>query len=198
MTLDELYVEMKKCNACKLRAGCTQVVTGIGNTKDPILLILGEAPGAEEDESGEPFVGKAGDTLRHVLRMTQIINKTNTLITNTMHCRPPANKFPTDDSPSICIGKWLNKEIDISKPKRMLLLGNTPLKYVAGMKGITQARGQWINIKNIRTMATYHPSYVMRKDSMGDVATRQDFERDIFEMAKEVKELQNANHANLP
>jgi uracil-DNA glycosylase family 4 len=193
MTLDELYTELKSCNACKLRAGCIQVVTATGNTQNPILMIVGEAPGADEDDAGEPFVGKAGETLRHVLRMTKIISKKNTLITNTMHCRPPGNKFPSDDSPNVCVGKWLNKEIEILQPKRMLLLGNTPLKYVAGLKGITQLRGQWITVKNIRSMATYHPSYIMRKDSMGDVATRQDFERDIFEMAKEVQELQNVN-----
>lgn len=191
MSLEELYAEMKNCNACKLRSGCIQVVPSTGNTKDPILMIIGECPGADEDEAGEPFIGKAGETLRHVIRMTKIINKKNTLITNTMHCRPPANKFPTDESPLVCIGKWLNREIEISKPKRMLLLGSTPLKYVAGLKGITQMRGQWLNIKNIRTMATYHPSYVMRKDNMGDVATRRDFENDIFAIANEVKEIES-------
>lgn len=193
MTLDELYKEMISCTACKLRSVCTQVVTSIGNRKNPILLIVGEAPGAEEDEYGEPFVGKAGETLRHVLRMTKIINKNNTLITNTIHCRPPANKFPKDDSPLICVGKWLNKEIETAHPKRMLLLGNTPLKYVAALKGITSIRGQWLNVKGIRTMATYHPSYVMRKDNLGEIQTRGNFERDIFEVASEVKELENGH-----
>jgi len=183
--------EMKACNACKLRSNCTQVVLPIGNTTNPILIICGECPGTEEDEHGEPFIGKAGECLRHVLRMTKIINKKNTLITNIVKCRPPANKFPTDDSPVICVGKWLNKEIEIAKPKRILMLGNVPLKYLAGMKGITQLRGQWLDIKGVRTMATYHPSYICRMDNMGEKTKRQEFEKDIFSMANEVREIEN-------
>ena len=184
--LDDLYGEMKGCSLCKLRAGCTQVVTSIGCTDKPKVLIIGEAPGEDEDAEGEPFIGKAGQCLRNVLRDTGILNRSNCLITNTVKCRPPKNKFPSDDIAGICVGKWLLKEIELAKPERMILLGNTPLQFVANMTGITSCRGQWYSIRGIRTMATYHPSYVLRCDSSGRMMhIRNDFEHDIAEVADE-------------
>lgn len=192
--LRDLYFNLVNCEACSVRKGCTQVVRADGSL-NPILMIIGEAPGAEEDEQGIPFVGACGQILRDVVRGTKIINKTNTLITNVLKCRPPKNKFPKDETPSICVGKWLTQEIAIAKPQRILLLGAVPLKFVAGMKGITSVRGQWINIQGIRGMATFHPSYVMRQDSAGDMQTRQLFESDIMETAKEVLEIETKRNA---
>lgn len=189
MSIGDLYKEMASCNSCKLRAGCTQVVPGTGKIDSPILMIIGEAPGADEDEQGEPFVGMAGQVLRRALRATGVINRTNTLITNVVHCRPPANKFPTDESASICVGKWLANEILLAKPKRLMLLGNVPLKYVAGMTGITSHRGTWITAMGVRTMPTYHPSYIIRQDGQGDMRTRALWESDILEVAEEVRSL---------
>jgi DNA polymerase len=189
VSLSDLYEEMKGCNACKMRAGCTQVVPGAGQVESPILLVVGEAPGGDEDLRGEPFVGQAGQVLRQVLRQTGVLNRTNTLISNTIKCRPPNNKFPKDDSAQVCVAKWLWREIELAKPKRLLLLGNTPLKYVAGLEGITSCRGNWYDVRGIRTMATYHPSYVMRNDSSGEMFVREMFERDIREVADEVRGL---------
>jgi DNA polymerase len=187
-TLVALYEEMKSCNACGLREMCRQVVPSVGQTDAPRLLIIGEAPGEQEDIQGEPFVGVAGKLLRLVLRETGVLNRANTLIANTIRCRPPNNKFPRDECPSICVGKWLNQEIALAKPDRMLLLGNVPLKYVAGLTGITRMRGQWISARGIRTMPTFHPSYVMRQENEGDPSARSDFESDIGEVAREVAE----------
>lgn len=192
--LEAMYEVMRSCNACSLRAGCSQVVTHAGNTENPILMIVGEAPGADEDIEGQPFVGRAGQILREALRETKILNKSNTLICNVLGCRPPKNKFPTDESPSICAEKWLFKAIGMAKPKRMLLLGAKPLWHVAGLKGITDARGQWMNVRGVRTMATFHPSYVMRNDSEGKMHVRNTFEADLREVAYEVKETYNAIH----
>ena len=198
MTINELYVEMRACQACPLRQGCIQVVPGIGQTYSPILMIVGEAPGQQEDEDGVPFVGQAGMCLREILREVKVINPTNTLITNTVKCRPPANKFPKDESPSICVSMWLNKEIDIAKPKLMMLLGNVPLKYVAGMSGITSCRGKWFDVKGIKTMATFHPSYVIRSDRGGDMLPRRVFREDIFLVAEEVRRIQSGNSTPSP
>lgn len=184
--LDSLYEEMKSCSACKLRAGCSQVVTSIGQTSAPILLAIGEAPGGDEDAEGVPFVGRAGRVLREALRETGILNKGNTLVTNVLHCRPPKNKFPTDESPSICVGRWLSREIELAAPQRMLLLGAKPLFYVAGLSGIKANRGRWMNVRGIRTMATYHPSYVLRSEREGKMDARRAFEDDIGEVAGEV------------
>jgi len=191
MSFTDLVKEMKNCSACKMRAGCIQVVTPTGQFDNPLLLCIGECPGEEEDEKGIPFIGKAGQCLRDVLRNTKILNQNNTSISNVLSCRPPGNKFPKDDCPNICVAKWLWKEIELLAPKRMLLLGGVPLKYVAGLDGITANRGKWYNVRGIRTMATYHPSYVLRCDNeIGGEVKRQAFEGDIAEVAAEIAVLQ--------
>jgi DNA polymerase len=188
--LEKLYEEMRGCKACGLRQGCTQVVTAVGQTESPLLLAVGEAPGGEEDTVGEPFVGRAGQMLREVIRETRILNRNNTLISNLLHCRPPKNKFPNDESASICVSKWLLKEIETAKPQRMLLIGGKALQYVANMEGITACRGKWYDIRGIRTMATFHPSYVLRCEGEGKMQIRKLMEQDIGEVAEEVRQLE--------
>lgn len=194
-TLEALYTEMLGCTSCKMRAGCTRVVPGTGQMVKPILMIVGEAPGQQEDEAGEPFVGAAGEILRAALRKTTILKKSNTLISNVLKCRPPGNKFPKDECPEICVSKWLWEEIRLAEPKRLLLLGNTPLKYVAGLEGITACRGNWYNIRGVRTMATFHPSYIMRQNSAGIITYNDAFEKDIQDVADEVKKILDAQEA---
>jgi DNA polymerase len=174
-----------------MRAGCRQVVIGTGQTTNPILMVIAEAPGSEEDEQGEPFVGRAGQLLRDVLRRTGVISRKNTLLSNTLKCRPPNNKFPKDDSATICLSKWLLKEIELAKPQRMLLLGGKALEYVAGMSGITSVRGNWYDVRGIRTMSTYHPSYVLRKEAERDISCMEAFEEDIGDVADEVRALES-------
>lgn len=188
-TLDELYEKKMDCEACGLRDGCSQVVPGIGCRDSPKLLVVGEAPGQEEDEQGVPFVGRAGQVLREALRESGSIKRSNTLITNVLGCRPPKNRFPKNDCPDICVAKWLEKEIKLAAPERMLLLGGRALWYVGRMQGITANRGQWFNIKGIRTMATFHPSYILRCDTEGKTHFRKLFEEDIQEVADEVGNL---------
>jgi DNA polymerase len=185
-TLDQLYDEMLQCQACKLRGGCSRVVPAVGQRTSPAVMICGEAPGQQEDEQGEPFVGRAGEVLREVLRKVGL-NRSNTLITNVVKCRPPGNKFPTDDCPDICVSKWLSEEIRLAQPKRLILVGSKPLEYVAKLDGITKRRGQWITAQGVRSMATYHPSYVLRQENAGFMAYRDTFAADIAEVAKEVK-----------
>ena len=180
--------DMKACTTCGLRQKCTQVVLPTGKLENPVLLIVGEAPANEEDEAGEPFVGQVGEILREVIRATGILDKRNTCLTNTIHCRPPGNKFPTKkECPSVCTHKWLFPMIELLKPQRMMLLGAKSLKYVAGLDGIGKNRGTWLKIRGVRTMATYHPSFIMRKDREGDLQKRQLFTGDIMEVAEEVE-----------
>lgn len=186
---DALYEKMSACRACILRDGCTQVVLPAGNRYDPILMIIGDSPGQEEDLHGKPFIGQAGQLLRETLRETGIIKPTNTLMSGIINCRPPMNKFPTDDSPAICTSNWLLKEIELAHPKRLLLLGGQALKHVANMTGVTTNRGKWYDIRGIRTMATFHPSYVMRQEAEGKMQCRKVFESDIREVASEVGEI---------
>jgi DNA polymerase len=191
--LDKLYEDMKKCKSCGLREGCSQVVTAVGQTESPLLLLVGESPGQEEDTLGEPFVGKAGQLLREIIRETRVLNKNNTLISNTIHCRPPKNKFPPDEMASVCVSTWLLKEIELAKPERMLLIGAKALWYVARMEGITACRGKWYDIRGIRTMATFHPSYVLRCEGEGKTQIRKLMEQDIGDVAEEVQKLEVKN-----
>jgi DNA polymerase len=188
-TLDELYSEMAGCQACRLRQCCTQVVLAVGQRKNPALMVIGEAPGKSEDELGEPFVGKAGELVKTVLRNTGILNRQNTIITHTLKCKPPGEKFPKDDCPEICVSKWLWEEIRLAQPKRLLLFGAVPLKYVSGLEGITTLRGQWHMVRGIRTMATFHPSFILRKDGEGYTMFRDNFVKDINEVAQEIKKI---------
>ncbi len=193
-SLQQLYEKMKDCKACKVRSGCFQVVGGAGQMERPKLLIIGEAPSKDDDNTGEPLSGGEGECLRDALRTTKILNKMNTLYTNVLKCAP-TDKFPKGDPAMICTMLWLSKEIELAQPKRMILLGNTPLKYVAGMEKVTTCRGNWYDVKGIRTMVTYHPRFVMREDARGDMHARQCFEQDIMEVAKEVAELEKAAFA---
>lgn len=200
MKEDEMFAlveEMKACNACHMRSGCQQVVPPVGAFSNPILLIVAEAPGQSEDECGEPLCGPAGQLLREVLRGTKILNRSNTVLSNVMKCRPPKNKFPKDDCPTLCFGKWLAKEIDILKPERMLLLGNVPLEYVANMDGITRARGNWLLARGVRSMPTFHPSYILRTDRDGMHFHRDTFESDIAEVAREVASIEEKRNAGI-
>jgi len=190
MGMAETCSEMKGCRSCRMREGCIQVVppTGSGST----LLIVGEAPGEDEDERGEPFCGDCGQLLRQYLRQTGVIKRSNTTITNVLNCRPPNNKFPKDNCAEVCYTLWLSRIIQELQPKLMLLLGNTPLEYVAGLHGITKCRGKWITARNIRTMPTFHPSYVMRFLSKGQVQEVKQFELDISAVAREVSLLEQS------
>lgn len=192
-SMEKLIDKMLGCTLCSMRKGCTQVVPPTGNLTNPILLIIGESPGQQEDEYGEQFIGEAGQLLREVLRETKILNRSNTAISCVLKCRPPKNKFPKDESASICFSTWLSEEIKILKPQRMLLLGSVPLEYVAKMDGITRCRGNWVTAHGIRTIATFHPSYIIRTDRDGMKVHRDVFERDIFEVAGEVAEIEKSN-----
>lgn len=189
MNLEELYEKSKGCSACGLRAGCQQVLGGVGQVESPKLLIIGEAPDQEEDEEGAAFIGRASKCLRNALRDTGVLDRSNTLLTYVLKCRPPGDKFPKAETARICMSLWLDKEIALAKPARMLLLGNVPLKHVANKDKVTLCRGHWYDVKGIRTMVTFHPKYVLRQDSQGDMYTRQCFESDIEAVAKEVQSL---------
>ena len=183
-----IWDEMKSCNACKLRGQCNQVVLPCGNRENPILMAIGECPNNAEDEQGFPFVGRSGECLRTAFRQTGL-NRTNTIISYIIKCKPPGNKFPKDDCPDICVSKWLSEEIKLLQPKILLLIGSSALKYVAELEGITNLRGQWITVKGIRVLATYHPSYVLRKENEGYLSFKDVFMNDVVKVSEEVKKL---------
>ena len=164
----------KQCRSCSIGLIYDQVVLSEGNKDNPSVVIIGESPGATEIHLKRPFVGKAGKLLRRTLKESGL-NRTNTLITNTIPCRPENNKFPKDtELVCRCRNIWLQEELRLLSPKVALLLGNIPLQYTIGLRGITRLRGNIyqkrlrINRHKMILIPTYHPSYVLRKEHMDD------------------------------
>lgn len=185
MNYQEFEENKSKCRDCSVGLVYNCVVLSDGCKLNPQVIIIGEAPGAEEIINGKPFVGKAGKLLRSTLEKYGF-NSSNSLITNTLPCRPENNKFPKDNNlVNDCVKKWLNKEIEITNPKYILLIGATPTKFLLNKIGITKLRGQWFEYNGIQCMPTYHPSFVLRKQYMAEGKTiRECFERDVMEVAQ--------------
>ena len=150
---------MLACSACGLRQGCRQVVFGEGD-RCAELMFIGEGPGYEEDVQGRPFVGPAGKLLDKMIAAMNYARE-EVYIANVVKCRPPGNRVPEPDE-AACCAAYLNRQIDLVKPKVLVLLGATPLKYLTGKVGIKHSRGVWCEYRGIRTMPTFHPAYLLR------------------------------------
>jgi uracil-DNA glycosylase family 4 len=150
------------CRMCRLHE-TADFVCLLGQGPTPAkAMIVGEAPGAREDDSGRPFVGRSGQLLEELMGEVGI-EREDVYITNAVHCRPPDNRTPTKTEVRKC-KSWLDYEIETVKPKVVLLLGGTALESALGIKGIKKARGQPIEKGDITYLPTYHPSYVLRDD----------------------------------
>lgn len=161
------------CVKCPhLAASRKAVVFGVGNM-DADLMFVGEAPGAEEDEQGEPFVGKAGQLLTKIIE-TMGLSRQHVYIGNILKCRPdtpgqPAgNRKPTPEEMQTCI-PWLHQQIDLIRPKVLVALGATAVEGLLGKTtGITKLRGNWQTYRGIPLMPTYHPAYLLRNQAMSE------------------------------
>jgi uracil-DNA glycosylase family 4 len=151
------------CDACALSKTRLNVVFGDGDP-DSGLMFVGEGPGADEDEQALPFVGRAGKLLTQILKSVDIDRK-DVYITNIVKCRPPGNRVPTPEEMLIC-DKHLQRQIMIMNPALLVLLGNTPTKWILKTsEGITKTRGKWFNWRGIAVMPMFHPSYLLRNAS---------------------------------
>jgi DNA polymerase len=165
--LSELRERALACTRCpNLVKFRTQVVFGVGNP-DAELMFVGEAPGADEDAQGEPFVGRAGQLLTKIIE-TMGLSRDRVYIGNILKCRPdmpasePGNRKPTPEEMQTCI-PWLLDQIEIIRPKVMVALGATAMEGLLGGKpAISHLRGRWHEFKGIPLMPTFHPSYVLR------------------------------------
>ena len=167
MQLDELAATVAECTLCDLHKNRHKSVFGDGN-RHAELMFIGEGPGRDEDEQGIPFVGKAGQLLTKMIIAMQFTRE-EVYIANIVKCRPPENRNPTDEEAGKCL-PYLNRQIDIVRPKVIVLLGAVPLKYLLGLSGITRIRGTWYEYKGIKVMPTLHPAYILRNPSArGDV-----------------------------
>ncbi|HEV2434459.1 MAG TPA: uracil-DNA glycosylase family protein [Verrucomicrobiae bacterium] len=148
------------------------VVFGVGSI-DAQLMFVGEAPGADEDEQGEPFVGKAGQLLTKIIQATGL-QRADVYIGNILKCRPDTpgqsagNRKPTTDEMATCI-PYLHEQIDLIRPRVLVALGATAVEGLLGKTiGITKLRGTWRTYRGIPLMPTYHPAYLLRNQAMSE------------------------------
>jgi len=164
-SLAELGAEAARCAACRLASGRSRVVFGEGSAS-PIALVVGEGPGSEEDATGRPFVGPAGKLLDRMLESIGLSRTTNAYIANVVKCRPPMNRDPAPDEQAACRG-FLRKQVEILKPSYILCLGRVAAQALTGSKdGISRLRGRWLEYEGLPLIATFHPSALLRDESL--------------------------------
>ena len=166
----ELRTRVLACRKCPhLAASRKTVVFGVGNM-DADLMFVGEAPGADEDEQGEPFVGKAGQLLTKIIE-TMGLKRSDVYIGNILKCRPDTpgqssgNRKPTSEEMATCI-PYLHEQIDLIRPKVLVALGGTAMEGLLNKSGIMKLRGNWHSYRGIPLMPTYHPSYLLRLQAL--------------------------------
>lgn len=158
--LEELKNEVEKCHACDLYKTKKHYVFGEGNP-NANLMFIGEAPGASEDEQGIPFVGRAGQLLNDLLKEIGI-DRQEVYIANCLKCRPPNNRDPQENELKAC-RHFLDKQIELIKPKIIITLGRFALSQLLGNdKKITQSRGLVFKQQMYTVIPTYHPAYLLR------------------------------------
>ncbi len=171
-SMADLRAQALACTRCKhLVASRKQVVFGVGNEAADILFV-GEAPGADEDAQGEPFVGAAGGLLTKMLKAMSLARE-DVYIANILKCRPNTpnqrsdNRAPTAEEMTTC-SPWLHRQIDFIQPKVIVALGKVAVGGLLEMENapITKMRGQWQTYRGIPLMPTFHPAYLLHQESM--------------------------------
>lgn len=161
MDWTRLKAKVAGCTDCKLRAGCTQTVFGVGDEKAQWMLV-GEAPGSEEDRLGEPFVGQAGKLLDNMLAAISLERGRNVYIANVLKCRPPGNRNPEPDEVAKC-SPHLLRQIGLVQPRLILAMGRFAAQALLGTDAtIASLRGKLHLFAGVPLIVTYHPAYLLR------------------------------------
>lgn len=171
--LEVLAAQIRVCTKCPLCESRKLAVPGDGNTSAKVMLI-GEAPGREEDESGHPFVGAAGRFLDHVLEGTGI-NRADLFITNIVKCRPPKNRAPKAPEVETCVSNYLFEQIELINPALIVLLGGVAAKKTLGVKSVNEARGRVIERDGRQYLVGYHPAAQFYREDLGE-KVKEDFD----------------------
>ncbi len=157
---DALQAAVARCTACELHATRTQTVFGTGN-RNADWMIVGEAPGADEDRLGEPFVGRAGQLLNNMLRAIGL-QREQVYIANVVKCRPPNNRNPHVDEISRCLG-YLQRQVELVRPRLILVVGRVAAHGLLKVDTpLGKLRGQVYRFCDIPVVVTYHPAYLLR------------------------------------
>jgi uracil-DNA glycosylase len=179
-TFEDIRADVGECVRCPLYQGRNTIVHTEGDPKAR-LLFVGEAPGADEDATGRPFVGRAGQLLNKIIEAIGM-KREDVLIGNVNRCRPPANRTPTIEEARTC-KPFLLREINVARPDVIVVLGNTAMKNLLDTKeGITRLRGQFQDYKGIKVMPTFHPAYLLRDPSK---------KREVWDDMKKVRDYLN-------
>jgi DNA polymerase len=186
-TLGELKAAVEAFDGCALKVTAKNTVFADGHP-DASVMLIGEAPGRDEDLQGLPFVGRSGHLLDRMLNAIGLDRASSAYITNVIFWRPPGNRPPTPEEAAIC-APFLLRHIELKQPKVLLLLGGTPVKHVLNVEeGITRIRGRWgrfvANGVEIPTLPTFHPAYLLRQSS----AKRQAWQ-DLLSLKLKLREL---------
>lgn len=171
-SMQEIYAAVAQCSACVLGQTRTHPVAGEGPeelsrlTNSVEVMVIGEGPGADEDRQGRPFVGRAGQLLDKMLEAIQLSRKTNCYITNVVKCRPPQNRDPAPEERSCCAA-FLDAQIRLLRPKMILVMGRIAAQHLLQTSdGIGKLRGRFFDYQGIPLMPTYHPSALLRDESL--------------------------------
>lgn len=179
-TIEEIRLDIGNCTRCPLHEGRTKIVHTTGSFEAD-LLFVGEAPGADEDASGLPFVGRAGQLLTKIIESIGL-KREDVLIGNINRCRPPGNRQPTLPEAHTC-RPFLMREIAVVRPKIIVVMGNTAMKNLLDTKeGITKLRGEFQDYFGVKVMPTFHPAYLLRDPRK---------KREVWEDMKKVRDFLN-------
>lgn len=179
-TFEDIRADIGECVRCPLHQGRNTIVHTEGKA-NARLMFVGEAPGADEDASGRPFVGRAGQLLNKIIEAIGL-KRDDVLIGNVNRCRPPGNRTPTTEEAHTC-KPFLLREINIARPDVIVVLGNTAMKNLLDTKeGITRLRGQFQDYRGIKVMPTFHPAYLLRDPSK---------KREVWDDMKKVRDYLN-------
>ena len=179
-SVKENVIKCTKCDLCKTRINA---VPGKGNFQSDVIFV-GEAPGKNEDQNGEPFIGVAGKKLSVALEEAGI-SRDDVYITNIVKCRPPNNRVPTTNERDTC-KEYLKQEIAIIKPKLICILGNTAFNSILGGSEITKFRGKVVRKDNLLYFLTIHPAATIYNQKLIDV-----LKNDIVKLFDLIKDLKN-------
>lgn len=179
----ELEIQCKQCQKCGLCETRTNVVFGVG-TPDAEVMFIGEGPGQNEDEQGEPFVGRGGKLLDKMLEAIDLDRKKNIYIANIVKCRPPKNRDPLPEEQTACVD-WLRNQFALIRPKIIVCLGRiAAAKIIKSDIKITKEHGIFFEKGNVLMMATLHPAALLRNPNNKPAA----FE-DYLKLQEKIKEI---------
>ena len=185
--LEELRHSLEGCTACKLCEGRTNVVFGVGNPAAKVMLI-GEGPGKNEDEQGEPFVGRAGILLDKLMDAVDLSREKNVFIANMVKCRPPQNRDPEPDEMDACI-PFLREQVRLIRPRIIVCVGRIAAqRLISPDFRVTRQHGEFFEKNGVAMMGTLHPAALLRNPSQKPMAFEDwlALQRKILELCPEV------------